>query len=108
MAVTGIIAFIQPFSIEIIGLHALTGFLFIGVVVGHIFNNSVALKKYIKKSCSTWSNRGLLFLQRSCFIINLLRLRKILGLSGNLGPALDLFEMDEKGIDLSILTGSGL
>ena len=80
MAVTGMIAFIQPFSIEIIGLHALTGFLFIGVVAGHIFNNSVALKKYIK-SPVVLGVIGITILQRSCFIINLLRLRKFLGLA---------------------------
>ena len=97
MAVTGVIAFIQPFSIEIIGLHALTGFLFIGVVVGHIFNNSVALKKYIKSPVvlavigTTVATTALFYYQPS-------PIKKILGLSGNLGPALDLFEMDEKGM----------
>ena len=97
MAVTGVIAFIQPFSIEIIGLHALTGFLFIGVVVGHIFNNSVALKKYIKSSVvlavigTTVATTALFYYQPS-------PIKKILGLSGNLGPAIDLFEMDEKGM----------
>ena len=50
MAVTGIYAFSQPFSIEIIGLHALSGFVFIGVVTGHILNNIVPLKKYFKHS----------------------------------------------------------
>ena len=97
MAVTGVIAFIQPFSIEIIGLHALTGFLFIGVVVGHIFNNSVALKKYIKSPVvlavigTTVATTALFYYQPS-------PIKKILGLSGNLGPALDPFEMDEKGM----------
>ena len=97
MAVTGVIAFIQPFSIEIIGRHALTGFLFIGVVVGHIFNNSVALKKYIKSPVvvtvlgTTVGTTALFYYQPS-------PIKKILGLSGNLGPALDLFEMDEKGM----------
>ena len=48
MALSGIYAFSQPFSIEIIGLHALSGFVFIAVVVGHILNNIVPLKKYFK------------------------------------------------------------
>ena len=73
MAVTGVIAFIQPFSIEIIGLHALTGFLFIGVVAGHIFNNSVALKKYIKSP-------PLSLQPPYFFMINLPRLKRYLAL----------------------------
>jgi hypothetical protein len=97
MAVTGVIAFIQPFSIEIIGLHALTGFLFIAVVAGHIFNNSVALKKYIKSPVilgviAFITATTVLFYDQPAPI------KKILGLSGNLGPALDLFKMDEKGM----------
>ena len=97
MAVTGVIAFIQPFSIEIIGLHALTGFLFIGVVVGHIFNNSVALKKYIK-SPVVLAVIGTTVATTALFYYQPTPIKKILGLSGNLGPALDLFEMDEKGM----------
>ena len=97
MAVTGVIAFIQPFSIEIIGMHALTGFLFIGVVVGHIFNNSVALKKYIK-SPVVLGVIGVTIFTTLLFYYQPAPIKKILGLSGNLGPALDLFEMDEKGM----------
>jgi hypothetical protein len=97
MAVTGVIAFIQPFSIEIIGLHALTGFLFIGVVVSHIFNNSVALKKYIK-SPVVLGVIGVTIFTTLLFYYQPAPIKKILGLSGNLGPALDLFEMDEKGM----------
>jgi hypothetical protein len=97
MAVTGVIAFIQPFSIEIIGLHALTGFLFIGVVAGHIFNNSVALKKYIK-SPVVLGVIGVTIFTTLLFYYQPAPIKKILGLSGNLGPALDLFEMDEKGM----------
>ena len=52
MALSGIYAFSQPFSIEIIGLHALSGFVFIAVVVGHILNNIVPLKKYFKHGTS--------------------------------------------------------
>ena len=97
MAVTGMIAFIQPFSIEIIGLHALTGFLFIGVVAGHIFNNSVALKKYIKSPVLI-GVIGVTIFTTLLFYYQPAPIKKILGLSGNLGPALDLFEMDEKGM----------
>lgn len=97
MAVTGVIAFIQPFSIEIIGLHALTGFLFIGVVAGHIFNNSVALKKYFKSPVML-GVIGVTLITTALFYNQPAPIKKILGLSGNLGPALDLFEMDKNGM----------
>ncbi|NBQ02674.1 MAG: FAD-dependent oxidoreductase [Opitutae bacterium] len=97
MAVSGILAFIQPFSITTIGLHALTGFLFIGVVAGHIINNSVPLKKYFKNRVALVV--GLVVAgSTALFIYQPAPIKKILGLSGNLGPALDLFEMDDKGM----------
>ena len=82
MAVTGVIAFIQPFSIEIIGLHALTGFLFIGVVAGHIFNNSVALKKYFKSPVML-GVIGVTLITTALFYNQPAPIKKILGLSGN-------------------------
>ena len=48
MAGSGVWAFAQPFSIQVIGLHALTGFIFIAVIGLHIANNFVPLKKYSK------------------------------------------------------------
>ena len=48
MAGSGVWAFAQPFSIKVIGLHALTGFIFIVVIGLHIANNFVPLKKYLK------------------------------------------------------------
>ena len=50
MAGSGVWAFAQPFSIQVIGLHALTGFIFIAVIGLHIANNFVPLKKYSKNS----------------------------------------------------------
>ena len=94
MAVSGILAFIQPFSITIIGLHALTGFLFIGVVAGHIINNSVPLKKYFKNRVALVVGLAVAG-STTLFIYQPEPIKKILGLSGNLGPALDLFEMDD-------------
>ena len=32
LAVTGILAFVLPFSLQIVGLHALMGFVFIGII----------------------------------------------------------------------------
>ena len=97
MAVSGILAFIQPFSITTIGLHALTGFLFIGVVIGHIINNSVPLKKYFKTRVALVVGLAVAG-STTLFIYQPAPIKKILGLSGNLGPALDLFEMDDKGM----------
>ncbi len=97
MASSGVLAFVQPFSITIIGLHALTGFLFIGVVIGHIFNNSVPLKKYFRQpialliACAVALSTALFTYQPEA-------VKRVLGLSGNLGPALDLFEMSDKGM----------
>ena len=97
MALSGIYAFSQPFSIEIIGLHALTGFIFIAVVVGHILNNIVPLKKYFKHS--TAIAVGLVVaLFSALFYYQPAPIKAILGLSGNLGPALDMFELDDKGL----------
>ena len=97
MAVTGVVAFVRPFSIEIIGLHALTGFLFIGVVIGHIFNNSVSLKKYFKNRVALVVGLAVAG-STALFIYQPAPIKKILGLSGNLGPALDLFEMNDQGM----------
>jgi hypothetical protein len=97
MALSGIYAFSQPFSIEIIGLHALTGFIFIAVVVGHILNNIVPLKKYFKHS--TAMAVGLVVaLFSALFYYQPAPIKAILGLSGNLGPALDMFEVDDMGL----------
>jgi hypothetical protein len=97
MALSGIYAFSQPFSIEIIGLHALSGFIFIAVVVGHILNNIVPLKKYFKHS--TAMAVGLVVaLSSALFYYQPAPIKAILGLSGNLGPALDMFALDDKGL----------
>jgi predicted MFS family arabinose efflux permease len=54
LAVTGVIAFIQPFSIDIIGLHALMGFVFILLIGLHVFNNSRPLTSYLR-SKALWA-----------------------------------------------------
>ena len=48
LSVTGIIAFFSPFSIKVVGLHALVGFLFVGLVALHVTNNSTPLLKYLR------------------------------------------------------------
>ena len=39
LAVTGILAFMRPFSIGVVGLHALMGFVFVGLIAFHVANN---------------------------------------------------------------------
>jgi len=58
LSVSGILAFILPFSIQIIGLHALIGFLFVGLVVMHVTNNFAHLSRY-SKSKLLWVTLGI-------------------------------------------------
>jgi len=97
MALSGIYAFSQPFSIEIIGLHALSGFIFIAVVIGHILNNIAPLKKYFKHSTALAVGLAVA-LFTALFYYQPAPIKAVLGLSGNLGPALDMFELDKKGL----------
>ena len=97
MAGSGVWAFAQPFSIQVIGLHALTGFIFIAVIGLHIANNFVPLKKYSKNSV-LWFLIALTGSLAALFYFQPSPIKAILGLSGNLGPALDRFEMNEEGM----------
>ena len=96
LAVTGILAFVRPFSIEIVGLHALLGFVFVGIIAFHIANNLSQLSFYIRSKllwltlAITASLTGLFFWQPS-------PIRWILSLSQNLGPALEQFASNEDG-----------
>ena len=97
MAGSGVWAFAQPFSIQVIGLHALTGFIFIAVIGLHIANNFVPLKKYSKNPV-LWFLIALTGSLGALFYFQPSPIKAILGLSGNLGPALDRFEMNEEGM----------
>ncbi len=95
LAVTGVLAFVQPFSIQIVGLHALIGFFFIALIGLHVVNNIRPLKKYLY-SRSAWIvlmiTAGLTYylLQQSGPV------KTLLGLSANLGPALERFELGKE------------
>ena len=97
MAGSGIWAFAQPFSIRIMGLHALTGFIFIAVIGLHIANNFVPLKKYLKNRV-VWLVVGITGGLAVLFYVQPSPIKAVLGLSGNLGPALGRFEMNEDGM----------
>jgi hypothetical protein len=92
LSVTGVIAFVQPFSIGVVGLHALTGFLFVILAVLHIVNNVRPLKGYLH-SKSLWVTLVITAALTSLFFLQPKPIKAILGLSANLGPALDRFEM---------------
>ena len=48
MSATGALAFFRPFSIKVVGLHALMGFVFMAFIMVHILNNSRQLRGYLK------------------------------------------------------------
>ena len=105
MAGSGVWAFAQPFSIQVIGLHALTGFIFIAVIGLHIANNFVPLKKYFKNRV-VWLVIAITIALGSLFYIQPPPIKAVLGLSGNLGPALDRFEMTEEGMKYDYIPSS--
>ena len=94
---SGLMAFFLPFSIRTTGLHALMGFLFIGLIGLHISNNIKGFKKSFKQ-------RNFIIAILSTSLITILfvwqpkPIKKILGLSNNLGAALERFEMKEDGM----------
>ena len=97
LAVTGVLAFIQPFSIGIIGLHALMGFVFIALIALHVFNNSRPLTGYLQ-SKALWATLAVTAFLTALFWWQPAPVRTVLGWSGNLGPAMERFEMDEDGM----------
>ena len=94
LSVTGILAFIRPFSIQIVGLHALIGFVFVGFIAFHVANNLGSLKLYLK-SKTLWLTSAIVGLLTALFLWQPAPVRAVLGLSKNIGPALDRFEINE-------------
>ena len=97
LAVTGVLAFILPFSIRIIGLHALIGFGFVGLIAFHVFNNFRQLSSYLR-SRVVWGTLVATIILVAVFLWQPAPVRKVLRLSGNLGPALDRFEVTDEGM----------
>ncbi|MFM7181134.1 MAG: DUF4405 domain-containing protein [Verrucomicrobiales bacterium] len=94
LAVTGVFAFSQPFDIGIIGLHSLMGFLFILLIALHVFNNSRPLVSYLR-SKALWVTLATTVTLTALFWWQPAPVKTILGWSGNLGPAMEMFEMRE-------------
>jgi len=94
LAVTGVLAFIQPFSIGVIGLHSLMGFGFIILIGLHVFNNSRPLGSYLH-SKALWVTLAITAALTLLFWWQPAPVQTVLGWSGNLGPAMERFEMSE-------------
>jgi hypothetical protein len=97
LAVTGVLAFTQPFSIGMIGLHSLMGFFFIALIALHVFNNSRPLTSYLH-SKALWVTLAVTAALTWLFWWQPAPVKVVLGWSGNLGPAMERFEMDEDGM----------
>lgn len=94
LSVTGVLAFIQPFSIGIIGLHSLIGFVFVALIALHIYNNSRPLTSYLR-SKMLWASLLVVAALTALFLWQPAPVKVMLGWSGNLGPAMERFEMSE-------------
>ncbi|BCX46927.1 DUF4405 domain-containing protein [Haloferula helveola] len=94
LAVTGVVAFVGPFSIGVVGLHALMGFLFIGIVGLHVLNNIRPLKGYTHGR-AIWAVLVITGGLTALFYFQPGPVKTLLGLSGNLGPAVDRFEISD-------------
>lgn len=118
LAVSGVLAFVRPFSLGIVGLHSLMGFVFIILVALHIGKNKGHLNRYRRRK-SLWIILLVIALLSVVFVWQPAPVKALLGLSKNLGPEVDKFEVSEEGIiyfyqpapdyrlKLSIRTGSG-
>ena len=98
LAVTGLLAFALPFSVRIVGLHSLIGFVFIGLIALHVFNNSGHLNRYLRRR-RVWATFGITMALAGLFLWQPAPVKSVLGLSRNLGPAIDRFEVTEKGLN---------
>ena len=98
LSVTGVLAFALPFSIRIVGLHSLIGFVFIGLIALHVSNNTGHLNRYLRKR-RVWFTLGGVLVLAGLFLWQPAPVRGVLGLSRNLGPSLDRFEVTDNGLN---------
>lgn len=97
LAVTGVLAFVRPFSIHIVGLHSLIGFVFIGLIALHVLNNSGHLGRYLTRG-PVWITLSAVALLGVLFFWQPAPIKSVLGLSKNLGPSLDDYEVTDLGL----------
>jgi hypothetical protein len=98
LAVTGILGFVRAFNIHVVGLHALMGFVFIGLVGFHVTNNIKPLKKHLATRI-IWLCLAIIAPLALVLWLQPGPVKAILGLSGNYGPALERFELSEDGME---------
>ena len=96
-AISGLLAFFQPFSILIVGLHALMGFVFIGLIFGHVKQHFRGMRRSFKSRYVIGSLLVTILLI-TLFLKRPKPIRMIQGLSHNVGAALDRFEMRDNGM----------
>ena len=97
LAVTGILVFVRPFSIGVVGLHALMGFAFVGLIAFHVANNLNHLSQYVRSKV-LWLTLTITAGLTGLFLWQPGPIRSILALSQNLGPANDQFEIKDDGL----------
>ncbi len=97
LSVTGVIAFVRPFSLTVIGIHALIGFAFVALVIFHVAASSRAMSRHLR-SPTLWTSLFLTALATAVLWWQPRPVRTVLGWSGNLGPALTRFEAGERGM----------
>lgn len=97
LSVSGLVAFLQPFSIQVVGLHALMGFAFVALVIFHVAASSRAMGRHLR-SRTLWSALAFTALLTGLLWWQPAPVKAILGWSKNLGPALDRFEVGEGGM----------
>jgi len=97
VAVSGMVAFISPFSLTVTGLHSLMGFTFIVPIYFHVKQNMRSMKQSVV-SHNKLGALAVVAVPTLLFIWQPAPVRAILGLSNNMGAALDRFEMKEDGM----------
>ncbi len=95
LTVSGVLAFVQPFSLSIVGLHALMGFVFVVLIGFHVSNNIRPMTTYLQ-SRVVWVCLAITAGLTALFYLQPPPIKAILSLSGNLGPALDRFEISDE------------
>ncbi len=104
LAVSGVMAFMLPFSISLVGLHALTGFVFIALIGLHGFNNRRPLTRYLQSKVA-WVALGITAVLTLLFWQQPAAVRTVLGWSGNLGPSMERFRIGDDGMEFDYAPG---
>jgi hypothetical protein len=98
LAVTGVLAFLRAFSLQVVGLHSLMGFVFIALVGFHVANNFGPLKRHLRSKL-IWLTLAISATLSIAIWLQPKPVKALLGFSANMGPALDRFELSEDGME---------